>query len=239
VLRADRGGSSWPVLIETDGGIFYTKLRGAAQAPATLVAEIIVGELADALSSSVPARVLVDVPAHLQSDDRHGELAQLLEFSVGLNLGFECLPDARDFRPMDVSRVDPDLASRIVWLDGLVQNPDRTPKNANLVWSQNRLWLIDHGASLGFHHRWSNVTEDSPRARGWSLSNHVLGSRATEMAGVDAALARLLDRTALESAVGAVPVDYLSMNGVDTHRRRAAYSAFLWKRLKEPRPFLQ
>jgi len=238
VLRADRGGSSWPVLIETGDGVFYTKLRGAAQAPATLVAEIVVGELADALSLSVPARVLIDVPPDVHSDDRHDELAQLLRFSVGLNLGFECLPDARDFRGLDVSRVDPDLASRIVWLDGLVQNRDRTAKNPNLVWSQDRLWLIDHGASLGFHHRWSNVTEESPRARDWSLSNHVLGSRATRLAIIDMALAGLLDRTALESAVGAVPAEYLSMNGIDTHRRRAAYVAFLWKRLKEPRPFL-
>ena len=129
VVRADRGGSSWPVLIDTESGVFYTKLRGAAQAPLTLVAEIVVGALADALSLSVPARVLIDVPADLQSDDPHGELTQLLRFSVGLNLGFECLPDARDFRGLDVSRVDPDLASRIVWLDGLVQNPDRTAKN--------------------------------------------------------------------------------------------------------------
>ena len=128
MLRADRGGSSWPVLIDTDGGVFYTKLRGAAQAPATLVAEIVVGRLADALGLSVPARVLVDIPSDLCSDDPHQELAQLLKFSVGRNLGFEYLPDVRNFHPSDVPRVDPDLASRIAWLDGLVQNPDRTAK---------------------------------------------------------------------------------------------------------------
>jgi hypothetical protein len=202
------------------------------------VAEIVVGELADALLLSVPARVLIDVPADLQSDDPHEELAQLLRFSVGLNLGFEYLPDATDFHRADVPRVDPDLASRIVWLDGLVQNPDRTAKNPNLVWCRDRLWLIDHGASLGFHHRWSDVTEESPRAQGWSLGNHVLGSRATRLAVIDMVLAEFLDRTVLESAVGAVPAEYLSVNGVGTHRRRAAYVAFLWKRLKEPRPFL-
>jgi hypothetical protein len=238
VVRADRGGSSWPVLIDTENGVFYTKLRGAAQAPATLVAEIVVGELADALSLLVPARVLIDVPADLVSDDPHDELAQLLRFSVGLNLGFEYLPDARDFCRRDVPRVDPDLASRIVWLDGLVQNQDRTGQNPNLMWSQDRLWLIDHGASLGFHHRWSNVTEESPRAPGWSVHNHVLESRATRLAIIDMAMAELLDRTMLESAVSAVPAEFLSMGGMDSGRRRAAYVAFLWKRLKEPRPFL-
>jgi hypothetical protein len=237
VLRADRGGSSWPVLIDTEAGVFYTKLRGAAQAPAALVAEIVVGKLADALGLSVPARVLIDLPANLPTDDPHEELAQLMRFSVGRNLGFEYLPDARNFHPSDVARVDPDLASTVVWLDGLVQNPDRTARNPNLLWSHERLWLIDHGASLGFHHRWSGVTEESPRARGWPLSNHVLRSRATRLALIDNALARLLDRTVVESAIDAVPDEYLSTSRMDTRRRRAAYVAFLWKRLKEPRPF--
>jgi hypothetical protein len=107
-----------------------------------------------------------------------------------------------------------------------------------LVWCCDRLWLIDHGACLGFHHRWSDVTEQSPRTQGWSLSNHVLGSRATRLAVIDTVLAGVLDRSVLESAVRAVPAEYLSVDGADTHRRRAAYVAFLWKRLKEPRPFL-
>lgn len=218
--------------------MFFTKLRGAAQAPAALVAEIVVGKLADALGLSVPARVLIDIPADLRSDDPHEELAQLISFSVGRSLGFEYLPDARNFNQSDVARVDPDLASRIAWLDGLVQNPDRTAENPNLLWSHDRLWLIDHGASLGFHHRWSGVTEESPRALGWRRSNHVLRSRATQLLLVDEALARLLGRTVLESAIDEVPDEYLSMNGTDVLRRRAAYVAFLWKRLKEPRPFL-
>ena len=91
VVRADRGGSSWPVLIETDAGVFHTKLRGAGQAPASLVAEIIVGALADALGLSVPARVLIDIPSDVPVDDRHQELGDLLHRSVGRNLGFQCM----------------------------------------------------------------------------------------------------------------------------------------------------
>ena len=171
MLRADRRGSSWPVVVDTDAGLFYTKLRGAAQAPATLVAEIIVGRLADALGLAVPARVLIDIPPDLRADDPHEELAELLGFSVGRSLGFQYVPEARNFRESDAPRVDADVASRIVWLDGLIQNPDRTGKNPNMLWSHDRLWLIDHGASLGFHHRWSGVTEDSPRSRSWRSAN--------------------------------------------------------------------
>ena len=239
VLRADSNGSSWPVLIETDAGVFYTKLRGAAQAPASLVAEIVVGALADALELPVPARVLIDISSDVSVDHPHWELAQLLRSSTGRNLGFQRLPDVRSFEPGDVTRVNEELASRIVWLDGLIQNRDRTMKNPNLLWSHGQLWLIDHGASLGFHHDWTLITEDSPRTLAWRAQDHVLRSRATRVAQVDAALAARLDRRTLESALAAVPDDFLTEPvGDGTRRRRAAYVAFLWKRLKDPRPFV-
>jgi len=239
VLHADSSGSSWPVLVETDAGVFYTKLRGAAQAPASLVAEIVVGALADALELPVPARVLIEIPPNVVVDDRHWELVQLLRSSTGRNLGFQRLPDVRRFQRDDVTRVDEELASRIVWLDGLIQNRDRTLKNPNLLWSHGQLWLIDHGASLGFHHDWTLVTEDSPRTLAWQARDHVLCSRATQLARVDGALAARLDRRTLESALAAVPDDFLSEQAAEgRRRRRAAYVAFLWKRLKDPRPFV-
>ncbi|HEY1305001.1 MAG TPA: HipA family kinase [Vicinamibacterales bacterium] len=239
VLRADRNGSSWPALIETEAGLFHTKLRGAGQAPGSLVAEIVVGALADALGLSVPARVLIDIRTDIRVDDPHQELAQLIRRSRGRNLGFQFLPNARDFRSPDVPAVDRELASKIVWLDGLVQNPDRTLNNPNLLWSDRQLWLIDHGASLGFHHDWPSVTEDVPRTRGWDASRHVLKSRADQVAVIDESMAGRLPRAVLASALDAVPDDFLSEPGADaTRRRRAAYVAFLWKRLKRPRPFV-
>src|SRR4029077_10447486 len=125
----------------------------------SLVAEIVVGALADALGLSVPTRALIDIPSGIPIDDPHQELGQLLRLSIGRNLGFQLLPNARSFRPGDEPQVDQELASTIVWLDGLVQNPDRTVKNPNLLWSHNHLWLVDHGAALGFQHNWPAVTE--------------------------------------------------------------------------------
>src|SRR5262245_46991181 len=177
VLRADRRGSSLPVLVDTDAGVFYAKLRGAAQAPASLIAEIIVGALATVVGLAVPACVLIEIPPDLRSEDPHEEFVQLLRQSRGVNLGLQYLADARDFRSKDAERVAPELASRIVWLDGLVQNPDRTVKNPNMLWSQEQLWLIDHGASLGFQHNWTNVTEDSPRSTTWPIGQHALSGQ--------------------------------------------------------------
>ena len=239
VLRADRSGSSWPVLVETDAGVFYTKLRGAAQGPTSLVAEIVVGALADALGLSVPARVLIDIPPGIPIDDPHQELGQLIRSSIGRNLGFQLLPNARSFRPGDEPLVDRELASTIVWLDGLVQNPDRTVKNPNLLWSHNQLWLVDHGAALGFQHDWLAVTEASPRSGRWSVTDHALRSRATRVAAMDGSLATRVHRGALESALDGVPDDFLVEDGGEAlRRRRAAYVAFLWKRLRSPRPFV-
>jgi hypothetical protein len=219
--------------------VFYTKLRGAGQAPASLVSEIIVGELADTLGLPVPARVLIDIPPGVRTDDRDDELAGLLHRSIGRNLGFQVLSNARSFRPVDVRQVDPELASRIVWLDGLVQNLDRTVRNPNLLWSHDQLWLIDHGACLGFQHNWPSVTEESPRATGWQVRSHLLQSRATLLSDVDEALAARLRRGVLEAALEAVPDEFISDDGAEAkRRRRAAYVAFLWKRLKSPRPFV-
>jgi hypothetical protein len=227
------------VLIDTDAGVFHTKLRGAAQAPASLVAEIVVGALADALGLSVPARVLIEIPSDVPVDDPHQELGDLLHRSVGRNLGFQYLSDVRSFHPTDVPRVDRELASKVVWLDGLVQNPDRTVKNPNLLWSHGALWLIDHGASLGFQHDWTRVTERSPRSTGWQIGDHVLRSSATQLEVVDAALASRLHRDELELTLDAVPEEFLATDGREaTRRRRAAYVAFLWKRLQDPRPFI-
>jgi hypothetical protein len=164
-------------------------------------------------------------------------LAELLRGSIGRNVGFAYLDDARVFHPTDVDRVDARLAATILWLDGLVQNPDRTAKNPNLLWSRDRLWLIDHGAGLGFQHRWRDVTEDSPRVPGWPRTDHVMWSRASSLAHVDDSLSEAVTREVLNAAVEAVPNEYLGA-GVDVGRRRAGYVAFLWKRLKEPRPFV-
>jgi hypothetical protein len=182
--------------------------------------------------------VLIEIRSDVCIDDPHQELRRLVRASVGMNLGFQVLPGVRPFHAVDAARVDPEQASSIVWLDGLVQNADRTMKNPNLIWSHGQLWLIDHGASLGFQHAWSRVTEQSPRACGWPAANHALYSRATRL-DLDEQLADRLSRDVLQSTVDAIADDLLVEDGEDAkRRRRAAFVAFLWKRLKHPRPFL-
>ena len=239
VLSADRRGSSWPVLVETDDGIRFTKLRGAAQGTGALVAEMIVASIAGSLGLSTPARSLVRIARGIESHDRHGELRDLLDASAGINLGFTYLDGARVFTPGDVDRVNRDDAAAIVWLDRFVMNPDRTDRNTNLLWWHDALWLVDHGAALGFQYEWSAVSESTPSRSVSLFEPHVLRDRVTDLAEWDAIFAARLTRDVIEQAVADVPDDFLAESDAESRRRRrAAFAAVLWKRLKAPREWL-
>jgi hypothetical protein len=227
------------VLVETEDGIRFTKLRGAAQGTGTLVAEMIVASLAESLGLATPARSLVVLERGIESVDRNGELRALLDASAGTNLGFAYLDGARVFKLDEVPRVNRDDAAAIVWLDRFVMNPDRTDRNPNLMWWRSALWLIDHGAALSFQYDWSAVSESSPaRSVSW-FEPHVLRDRVTDLLEWGEIFAARLTRDVIEQAVAEVPDDFLSDSGSEAlRRRRAAFAAFLWKRLKAPREWV-
>ena len=243
IISAKRRGSSRPLIVETSDGTQLVKLRGAAQGTAPLVAEVIVGELAGAIGLDVPRRSVIDLPAEIETADWDDELADLLAASVGLNLGFDFLDGAREFASTDVDRVALMTRAAILWLDRLVMNTDRTLGNPNLLWWGDGLWLIDHGAALGFQYAWSNVVESTPRDAGWMPDAQLFESvvSSDELRAIDASLAPRLTRDVVDAAVAQVPDSFLTplVGQTPTDRRRAAYAAFLWKRLREPRPFLE
>jgi hypothetical protein len=243
-VRAERvlstfKGSTWPVLALASGEKLVVKLRGAAEGTLPLVAELVVGELADVLGLPTPERVLVDLPEHIESDDPHEELKELLARSAGLNLGFRYLEGFRNVTTADAARIAPELAARIVWLDAFVQNPDRTAKNPNLMIKAGKIWLIDHGAALHFHHDWASVSEQSPRNSGQIVENHLLQPGDEALAAADAELVEKLGRDELSRALSRVPAELLGAGDhASAERERAAYVAYLFKRLKAPRPFV-
>jgi hypothetical protein len=232
-------GSTWPVLVDVGERKVVVKLRGSAEGVRPLVAEIVVGTLAEALGLSTPARYLVELPAALGSDDPHEELRDLLDRSAGLNLGFQWLEGFRNATPADAARINPELAAAIVWLDALVQNPDRTERNPNLLIKAGQIWLIDHGAALPFHHDWQSVTEQSPRAADSVVAQHLLKVSPQQLLAADAELAPKIKRETLLLALAGVPDAFLtSFDAEQPERARAAYVAYLWKRLRAPRPFV-
>jgi hypothetical protein len=245
VLAAERRGSSWPVLVETEDGVLFTKLRGAAQGTGALVAEVIVAELAESLGIRVPARTLVRLGSRLESVDQNDELADLLRASEGLNLGFAFLGGAVTFAPgLDEERVSTMDAAAIVWLDGLTANPDRTARNPNLLWWRDALWAIDHGAALAFQYGLPEVDASVARRPYTLREPHLLSGRVGELARFDEELATAMIPAAIVSAVAAVPDEFLipllrePVGEKVLRARRAAYVDYLRRRLEAPRPFL-
>jgi len=229
------------VIVDTGERRVFTKLRANAHGTAPLVAEIVVGELADVLGIPTPQRYLVEIEAGIESLYRQEELFDLLERSQGVNLGFELLEGYRDLKASETNLVRPDLAAAIVWLDALVENPDRTAQNPNLMIKAGRISLIDNGAALAFQYDWANVTEQAPRQAGTFVEQHLFRVAPRELEARDAELAPQLTREIIERTLERVPDELLQPlvpSGGDPRRLRAAYVAYLWKRLRAPRPFV-
>ncbi|MEU5208663.1 HipA family kinase [Streptomyces sp. NPDC020742] len=209
-----RSGGSVPGLVEADDlGTYVVKFTGSAQGRKALVAEVIVGELARRLGLRVPELVMVRFDPEVAAEEPHQEVQDLLHASAGLNLGMDHLPGAADFTP-DALAIDPAESARIVWLDAFTANVDRTVHSTNLVtWPTSghhrpRLWLIDHGAALVFHHRWENAADAVGRA--YDVRSHALGSPGLDLAAADAELSPRVTVPVLREVVAAVPDVWLA-----------------------------
>jgi hypothetical protein len=201
-----REGGSLPGLMEADDlGTYVVKFRGAGQGRKALVAEVISGQLARALDLSVPELMTVEVDPGLASGEPDEEVQDLLRSSAGLNLGIDFLPGALDFDPIAFP-LDPLLAGEVLWFDALVGNMDRSRRNPNLL-QWRGLWLIDHGATLSFHHRWPSA--ETYDARLYDPSDHVLLGSRPDVEAADAVLAGRITTDVVRSAVSDVPEEWV------------------------------
>ncbi|MGW0861986.1 HipA family kinase [Streptomyces sp. NPDC002611] len=234
-----RSGGSVPGVVEADDlGTYVVKFTGSAQGRKALVAEVIVGELARALGLRFPELVLVRFDPEIADAEPHQEVRELHAASAGVNLGMDYLPGARDFTP-EIARVfpvDPLEAGRIVWLDALTVNVDRTVHSSNLmVWptlgvAPPRLWLIDHGAALVFHHRWDGADP----AKAYDFRHHALGHYGPDVRAADAELAPRVTEELLRGILAEVPDTWLADEpGFATpDEAREAYVAYLHARVR-------
>jgi hypothetical protein len=216
-----REGGSLPGLVEADDdGLYVLKFRGAGQGPKALAAEVVVGELARALGLRVPELVAIELDPDLARAEPDPEIQDLIRASAGVNLGVDFLPGALPYAPSQPP--DRELAAAVVWLDALVENVDRTPRNPNLLLWHERLWLIDHGAALYVHHGTGDplALADRPFA---AIRDHVLLPAAGSILDADERLAPLARP---DAAAAMMP---------DGWADAAAYAAHLGRRLEAPR----
>lgn len=236
-----REGGSLPGIVEADDlGTYVCKFRGAGQGLGVLVAEVIVSGLAMRLGLLTPRLVGIRLDREIARYEADEEVQDLLNASVGLNLGVDFLPGSFGYDP--TTPPDPKVAARVLWLDAFTANVDRSWRNPNLlVWHQD-LWLIDHGAALYFHHGWEGGITDPGRfaAQAYAIDDHVLAGFADGVLAADEELASLLDDELIDEAVAAVPDEWLAPVPCagTPDRLRDAYIDFLVARRDGGRPWV-
>ncbi len=241
-------GSSLPAILDTeDAGLFVTKFRGAGQGARALLAEFIVGLLAQHAGLPVPDLALIYLDAAFGRTEGDPEIQDILKGSRGLNVGLRYLEGAFTFDPVAVADfVTPERAADIVWFDAYTVNIDRTPRNPNLMIWGRRLWLIDHGAALYIHHNWGTVDEARIHAPFALIKEHVLLPLAGDLDAADARMRERLDDDVLRRTLALAPEELL-MDAPEGHQpafasaeaNREAYFNYLSKRLHGPRAFVQ
>ena len=224
-----RQGGSLPALMEADDdGLYVVKFRGAAQGQRTLIAEIVAGEIARALDLLVPELVFVELDEAISRSEPDYEIRELLRRSAGRNLGLDFLPGSIDYSPL-MPAPPAEVAARIVWLDAYVSNVDRTVRNPNMLLWHRRLWLIDHGAALYFHHAWEGYMERVAEPFGRAKEHPLLPLVGKEeVRSADEFARGALREERLREIVGLVPDEWLDEETFDSPAaQREGYVGYL------------
>lgn len=235
-----REGGSMPAIAEADDDFLYVlKFRGAGQGIKSLIAELIGGEIARALGFKVPELVFANLDEAFGRTEPDEEIQDLLKASVGLNLALHYLTGSITYDPA-VTKIEGRLASQIVWMDALLTNMDRTPRNTNMLLWHKELWLIDHGASLYFHHSMQNW-EEQARKPFALIKDHVLLPQASELELVDREFKSILKDELIDAIVALIPADWLSeVDHVDAAAaNREVYAQFLKTRIANSEIFVK
>ncbi|WFO15630.1 aminotransferase class I and II [Cellulophaga baltica 4] len=223
-IKPLREGGSMPAIVKADDGFLYVlKFRGAGQGKKALIAELMGGELARTLGLKMPELVFMHLDDTFSKTEPDEEIQDLLKFSVGLNLGLHFLSSAITFDPL-VSKVDGLTASKVVLLDSLMSNIDRTAKNPNLLDWNNELWIIDNGASFYFHHNWNTYKNHLTRTFPL-IKDHVLLDRATQLKEAALLITKAFTDEKLQEIIALIPEEWLESESDDITptQMRAAY----------------
>ncbi|MDO4320431.1 MAG: aminotransferase class I and II [Bacteroidales bacterium] len=235
-----REGGSLPALVEADDRYKYVlKFRGAGHGAKALIAEFIGSWLAAAAGLRVPQLALLDVDEDFGRTEGDEEIQDLLQASRGLNLGMAFLSGALTY-DVAVNRPDSREASAIVWLDAFLTNIDRTARNTNmLVWNGGQIWLIDHGASLYFHHSW-NGWEKAALSPFPYVKDHALLPHASRLLEADAVMHRRITPQIIDTVVDLIPDEWLAQaeHDIPADGQRQVYRSFLRTRLENSQIFV-
>lgn len=252
-----REGGSLPGLAEADDGFKYVvKFKGAGHGAKGVIAELIGGLVAKAFKFNVPEYVLLRLNSLFGITEADVEVQELLRKSEGLNLGLHFLEGAYTYEPT-VNHTDPLFASKLVWLDAYLTNIDRTRLNPNMMIWNGDVWLIDHGASLYFHHS-DKEPETAAKDPFPYIKSHIMLPYASKLREADKIMRQSITPRTLNKIVDMIPDEWLATpdapgiigdNFVEETRfteseknpqeTREIYRKFLISRLADTAPFVE
>jgi len=234
-----REGGSLPALAEADDGFNYVvKFRGSGHGTKMLISELIGGAVAKILQLRIPELVFIQLDEAFGRSEGDEEIQDLLKSSTGLNLGLHFLSGALAYDPV-TTKIDAELASKVVWMDAFLTNVDRTVKNTNMLMWHKELWLIDHGSTLYFHHTWTNWEKQAVNPFPL-IKDHVLLEFASMLPEADKQCRNMLNDEVIREIVDIIPDEWL-LWGQDEETPasiRETYFRFLSKRLAQSEIFL-
>ena len=235
-----REGGSLPALAEADDEFKYVlKFKGAGHGTKALIAELLGGEIARILGLPVPELVFANLDEAFGRTEADEEIQDLLQHSQGLNLALHYLSGSINFDPV-VTAVDAKLASQIVWLDAYITNVDRTFRNTNMLIWYKELWLIDHGASLYFHHSFDDPIGHA-RSPFALIKDHVLLPQASLLEETDTEYKALLSEEKIRAIVALIPDAWLHWEELEKSPEaiKEVYVSFLTTRLENSAIFVK
>ena len=252
-----REGGSLPGLAEADDGFRYAvKFKGAGHGTKGVISELLGGMVAKALKFNVPEYVLLRLGPLFGITEPDVEVQELLRKSEGINLGLHFLDRAYTFEPT-VNNTDPLFASKLVWLDAYLTNIDRTRLNPNMMMWNGEVWLIDHGASLYFHHSGKDPEEAAADSFPY-IRNHIMLPYASRIEEADNLMRQSITPRTLNKIVDLIPDEWLlstctpgivgddfieeqdgTQDMADAGRKRDIYRKFLIARLADTKPFVR
>src|SRR5262249_2025318 len=133
VVRVMPAGSTRPLYVETDEGPFVLRLAEGADGPRALAAEWVATRLAERIGLPTLQLRALDVEPRAAAKIAAAEIREHAQRGAGICLGSRVLPGARVARNEEIEAADDDFALRVLWLDMLVENPDRRAANPNIL----------------------------------------------------------------------------------------------------------
>ncbi|HEU4533603.1 MAG TPA: HipA family kinase [Polyangiaceae bacterium] len=232
ILGAFSSGSSRPLLAETEGGRFVIKLVHGPDGPRALAAEWLGHSLAVGVGLPAAELAAIELDRSLAASVAEDELREAVARGAGTCLGLRVLEGAAAATPAELAAAPDDFALRLLWLDVLLENPDRVAHNPNVLRWGASLVPIDYAASLPFHHDW-RLSEEAPAQGLEAPPGHLYAARAGGLGAWYRAFGPRPKREAFGAAAASMPGEWLDGKAFPSaERERAAYAAYLWKRAR-------